>query len=90
MAGIERLSLQVYVGGIAKADIGPMNVDQQKTLKNFTFPCLFCLYHTLQKLMIANSGEDVEQGEHSSIDGGIANLCNHFGSQCGSFSENWE
>ena len=33
MARIGRLSLQVYVGGVAKADIGPMNVGQQKTDK---------------------------------------------------------
>ena len=91
MAGIGRLSLQVYVGGVAKADIGPMNVDQQKTFRKISLSlCLFCLYHTLQTLMIANSREDVEQEEQSSIAGGNANLCNHFGSQCGNFSENRE
>ena len=31
----------------------------------------------------ADDGEEVEQGERSSIAGGTANLYNHFGSQCG-------
>ena len=30
ITGIGGLSLQVYVGGVAKADIGQMNVDQQE------------------------------------------------------------
>ena len=30
ITGIGGLSLQVYVGGVAKADIGRMNVDQQE------------------------------------------------------------
>ena len=30
MAGIGGLSLQVYIGSVAKADIEPMNVGQQK------------------------------------------------------------
>ena len=30
MTGIGGLSLQVYVGGVAKANIGSMNVGQQK------------------------------------------------------------
>ena len=34
-----------------------------------------------------HAGEDVEQGEHSSTDGGSANLYNCFGSQCGGSSE---
>ena len=38
----------------------------------------------------ADAGEDVEQGEHSSIAGGIAHLYNHFENQFGSFSETWE
>jgi hypothetical protein len=38
----------------------------------------------------AHAGEDVEQGEHFSIAGGCANLYNHFGNQCGGFSENWD
>ena len=40
--------------------------------------------------LTAHGGEDVKQGEHSSIAGGSANLYNHFGNQFGSFSENWE
>jgi hypothetical protein len=36
------------------------------------------------------AGKDVEQGEHSSIAGGIANLYNHFGNQFGDFSKNLE
>ena len=39
---------------------------------------------------IADAGEDVEQGEHSSTAGGSANLYNHSGNQFGGFSENWE
>ena len=35
-----------------------------------------------------DAGEDVEQGEHSSIACGSANLYNHVGNQFGSFSEN--
>ena len=37
--------------------------------------------------MIALAGKDVEQGEHSSIAGGSANLYSHYGNQCRSFSE---
>jgi hypothetical protein len=37
----------------------------------------------------ADAGEDVEKEDHSSIVGGIASLYNHYGSQSGSFSENW-
>ena len=33
MARIGRLSLQVYVEGVTKVNIGPMNADQQKTDK---------------------------------------------------------
>ena len=40
--------------------------------------------------VIAHAGEDVEQGEHSSIAGGSANVYNHFENQFGGFSENWE
>ena len=41
--------------------------------------------------MIDYAGEDVELGEHSSIDGGNANLYNkHFGNQYGGLSEIWE
>ena len=40
--------------------------------------------------MIGYTGEDVEKGELSYIDGGNANLYIHFGNQYGSFSENWE
>ena len=35
-------------------------------------------------------GEDAEKEEHSSIAGGIANLYNHSGNQCGGSSENWK
>jgi hypothetical protein len=38
----------------------------------------------------AYSGEDVEQGEHFSIAGWIANLYNHFGNQFGNISKKWE
>jgi hypothetical protein len=34
--------------------------------------------------------QDVEQGEHSSIADGSANLYNHLGNQFDSFLENWE
>jgi hypothetical protein len=37
----------------------------------------------------ADTGEDVEKEEHSSITGGIASLYNHSRSQSGSSSENW-
>jgi hypothetical protein len=37
----------------------------------------------------ADSGEDVEKEEHSSIVGGIASLYNHSGNQSGGSSENW-
>jgi hypothetical protein len=36
----------------------------------------------------ADAGEDVEKGEHSSIDSGTANLYNYSGNQFSSFSEN--
>jgi hypothetical protein len=35
----------------------------------------------------ADAGEDVKQGEHSSIAGGSANLYNHFGNQFGGFQK---
>jgi hypothetical protein len=38
----------------------------------------------------ADSGEDVEKEEHSSIAGGIANWYNHSGNQSGSSSEIWK
>jgi hypothetical protein len=38
----------------------------------------------------AHAGEDADQGEHSSIAGGSANVYNHSGNQFSSFSENWE
>ena len=34
--------------------------------------------------------KDMEQGEHSSIAGGNANIYNHLGNQFGGFSESWE
>ena len=34
--------------------------------------------------VITHAGEDIEQGEHSSIASGSANLCNHFRNQFGS------
>ena len=36
----------------------------------------------------AHAGEDVEQGKHSSIAGGSANVYNHVGNQFGNFTEN--
>ena len=36
----------------------------------------------------AHAGEDVEQGEHSSIADGSANLYSHYRNQYGNFSEN--
>jgi hypothetical protein len=38
----------------------------------------------------AHADEVVEQGEHSSVVGRIANLYNHSGNKVDSFSENWE
>ena len=40
--------------------------------------------------MTAYAGEDVEQGEHSSIASVSANLYSLFRNQYGGFSENWE
>ena len=37
-----------------------------------------------------HAGEDVEQGEHSSIDVGSANNYNNFGRQYSGFSKNWK
>jgi hypothetical protein len=37
----------------------------------------------------ANAGEDVEKGEYSSIDGGIASWYNYSGNQFGCSSKNW-
>ena len=37
MAGIGGLSLQIYVEGMAKADIGPINADQQKTDEEISY-----------------------------------------------------
>jgi hypothetical protein len=39
---------------------------------------------------MAYAGEDVEQGEHLSIDDWSENLYMHFGSQYGNFPENWK
>jgi hypothetical protein len=36
-----------------------------------------------------DAGNDVEEEEHSSIVGGIANWYNHSGNQFGGSSENW-
>jgi hypothetical protein len=38
----------------------------------------------------ASAGKGVEQGEHTSISGGSANLSNYSGNQFDGFSENWE
>jgi len=38
----------------------------------------------------ANAGKDVEEEEHSSIVGGIADWYNHFGDESGGSSENWK
>ena len=40
--------------------------------------------------MTGHVSEDVEQVEHFSIAGGIANLYNHCENQYGCASENWE
>jgi hypothetical protein len=45
---------------------------------------------TKKPQVIAHADEDVEQGEHLCIDGGSANLYNHFDNQFVGFSENWE
>ena len=39
---------------------------------------------------LGSAVEDVEEGEHSFIAGGSANLYSQFGNQYGVFSENWE
>ena len=39
MARIEGLSLQVYVEGVAKTDIGPINADQENTQKATQYHC---------------------------------------------------
>jgi len=38
----------------------------------------------------AHAGEDAEQGDHSSIAGGSANLYSHYGNQCGGSLGRWE
>jgi hypothetical protein len=38
----------------------------------------------------AKAGKDLENEEHSSIAGGIANWYNHSGNQSGGSSENWK
>lgn len=38
----------------------------------------------------AHAGKDVEEGEHSSLDGRNKTLYNHFENQYGGFSEKWE
>ena len=40
--------------------------------------------------MIAYAGEDVDEGEHSSITDGNAHLYTHSGNKYGCFLENWE
>jgi hypothetical protein len=40
--------------------------------------------------LTAHGGEDVKQGEHSSIAGENTDLHNHFGKQVDGFLENWE
>ena len=42
-----------------------------------------------KRQVTADSVEDVEKGEHSSIVGGIASLYNHSGNKSGDSSENW-
>ena len=52
----------------------------------------YCMKEAAQKDQntgeTAHAGKDMEQGEHSSIVGGRANLYNHSGNQFGGFSEN--
>jgi hypothetical protein len=40
--------------------------------------------------MLAHAREDVENEEHSSVSGGIANWYKHSGHQSGGSSENWK
>ena len=44
----------------------------------------------MKSQVIAHAGEDVEQGEHSSIASGSPHLYNQFGNQYSGSSENWE
>lgn len=39
--------------------------------------------------VIADAGNDVEKGDHSSISGGTASYYNHCGNQSGGSSDNW-
>ena len=41
------------------------------------------------KQAAAHAGEDVEQGEYSTIAGGSANLCGHYGNQLSHSSGRW-
>jgi len=43
---------------------------------------------TISKKVIAHAGEDVQNGNHSSIAGGSANLSNYLGNQFDNFSKN--
>jgi hypothetical protein len=40
--------------------------------------------------VIVHAGNDMEQGEHSSIAGRSTNLNSHYGNQYGSFLESWD
>ena len=44
----------------------------------------------IKHLSTTHAGEDVEEGEHSSIAGGSANWYNHSENQSACFSENWK
>jgi hypothetical protein len=57
-------------------------------------PCIFFFFFLLLSfegldLVKEDAHEDVEKEEHSSIDGGIANLYKHSGNHSGGSSENW-
>ena len=44
----------------------------------------------IKNMATVHDRQDVEQGEHSPIVGGSANLYSHHGNQHGDFSEKWE
>jgi hypothetical protein len=44
----------------------------------------------VKNTVTVHAGKDVEQGPHSSIDGGSTNVYSYFGNQYGRSSENWK
>ena len=59
-----------------------------KMTMTFHLPPSECLKSKTQ--VVAYPGEDMQQGEHASIDDVSANLYSHFGNEHGGFSENWK